>query len=82
MAKKHDYRIKVLDPNGVASYIVRERGKVSYISQSLKPLTLADIADDAADLTFALQDAHDGRMASREVRHAVRPALNLSVAEY
>lgn len=69
MTKPKNYRIRVTDSLGNLSYLVRESGKVTYMSGSEMPLALSNLVDSrAAELRFELIDALNGTAALTALR--------------
>lgn len=70
--KPKDYRLKVVDDRGTATFFVRQNGRTFYMSGSETPLALANLVGDAsAETRFALDDAFDGTAACKVLREAL-----------
>lgn len=56
-APSADYRLKITDDIGNAYYVIRRNGHVFCTNKTMTPLSLSYVAPNAAELSFALQDA-------------------------
>ena len=80
---KGDIRIKVVDPFGNVSYLVRNVGSgpdFRYFSSSEIPLALSNLTDKAAELRFALRDARTAKQALEAARRLARYTRSVDLA--
>ena len=68
-----NFRLKIERHENPPTFIVRKDGKVCYMSGSQTPLALSNLVqENAAELSFALEDCFDARQA----REAVQTVLD------
>lgn len=61
-------KLKLTDNGGNVSYLEIENGKISYYTKGLTPLALANISDNAAELSFELKGCRTSAQAVAAVK--------------